>query len=176
MSASRAFARQELDQVVHTWRLYVLPGLLFFFGLTSPVLAALMPALAEYAAHTQYEGQLLSRNSAVRAGLADLAIDLEVLKLFAFQIAWRMSQGQIPIYESSRNKVMSDDVMRRVAITGADLLGIYSQVDPDSYWAQLNGTIQGAYLGFPGQAIAAGTAEIEKSIIARFGLGLPRSY
>jgi len=50
VSPSRAFTRQELDQIVHTWRLYVLPGLLFFFGLTSPVLAALMPELAEYAA------------------------------------------------------------------------------------------------------------------------------
>jgi chromosomal replication initiation ATPase DnaA len=35
---------------------------------------------------------------------------------------------------------------------------------------------QGAYLGFPGQASAAGTAEIEKSIIAQFRLGLPKSY
>jgi len=67
-------------------------------------------------------------------------------------------------------------VMRRMAITGADILGIYSQVDPDSEWAKLNGTVQGAYLGFPGQAIAAGTAEIEKSIIAQFRLGLPKSY
>ena len=71
---------------------------------------------------------------------------------------------------------MSDEVMRRVAITGADLLGVYSQVDPDSKWAKLNGTIQGSYLGFPGQAIAAGTAELEKSIIAQFRLGLPKSY
>lgn len=137
---------------------------------------SLLEQLAEYAAHTEYDGQPLSRNGLVRARLAELAIDLEALKVFALQIAWRMSQNQIPVYESSRNKVMSDDVMRKVATTGADLLGVYSQVDPDSDWAQLNGTIQGAFLGFPGQAIAAGTAEIEKSIIARFGLGLPRSY
>jgi len=132
--------------------------------------------LAKYAGHTEYEGQLLSQNPGIRAKLADLAIDLEVLKMFAFQIAWRISQGQIPAYESSRNKIMSDEVMRRVAITGAEILGIYSQVDPDSEWAKLNGAIQGAYLGFPGQAIAAGTAEIEKNIIAQFRLGLPKSY
>ena len=132
--------------------------------------------LAKYAAQTEHEGQPLSQNPVIRTKLADLAIDLEVLKMFAFQIAWRISQGQIPVYESSRNKIMSDGVMRRVAITGAELLGIYSQVDPDSEWSKLNGTIQGAYLGFPGLAIAAGTAEIEKSIIAQFGLGLPKSY
>jgi alkylation response protein AidB-like acyl-CoA dehydrogenase len=112
----------------------------------------------------------------IRAKLADLAIDLEVLKMFAFQLAWQISQGQIPVYESSRNKIMGDDLMKRGAITGAEIIGIYSQIDPDSKWAKLDGAIQGAYLGFPGQAIAAGTAEIEKSIIGQFRLGLPKSY
>jgi alkylation response protein AidB-like acyl-CoA dehydrogenase len=136
----------------------------------------ILEELAKYAGQTEYEGQLLSQNPVIRAKLADLAIDLEVLKMFAFQIAWRISQGQIPTYESSRNKIMSDKVVKRMAITGAEILGIYSQVDPDSEWAKLNGTVQGAYLGFPGQAIAAGTVEIEKSIIAQFRLGLPKSY
>jgi alkylation response protein AidB-like acyl-CoA dehydrogenase len=112
----------------------------------------------------------------IRAKLADLAIDLEVLKMFAFQLVWQISRGQIPVYESSRNKIMGDDLMKRGAITGAEIIGIYSQIDPDSEWAKLNGAIQGAYLGFPGQAIAAGTAEIEKSIIGQFRLGLPKSY
>lgn len=71
---------------------------------------------------------------------------------------------------------MSDEVMKRVAISGAEILGAYSQVDPDSKWAKLNGVVQGLYLGFPGQAIAAGTTEVEKSIIGQFGLGLPKSY
>jgi len=139
-------------------------------------LKRVLEELAKYAAQTEHEGQPLSQNSVICAKLADLAIDLEVLRIFAFQLAWRISQGQIPVYESSRNKIMSDEVMRRVAITGAELLGIYSQVDPDSEWSKLDGIIQGAYLGFPGLAIAAGTAEIEKSIIAQFGLGLPKSY
>ncbi|MFP3898933.1 MAG: acyl-CoA dehydrogenase family protein [Dehalococcoidia bacterium] len=132
--------------------------------------------LVQYAAGTEYESRPLSQDRLVRARLADLAVDLEVLKMFAFHIAWRIGQGQIPVYESSRNKIVSDEAMRRVAIAGVELLGMYSQVDPDSEWAKLNGTIQGAYLGFPGQAIAAGTAEIERSIIAQFGLGLPKSY
>ena len=132
--------------------------------------------LARYAGQTEREGRLLSQSPLVRAKLADLAIDLEALKMFAFQLAWRISLDQIPTYESSRNKVMSDELTKRVAITGAEILGMYSQVDPDSEWAKLDGAIQGAYLGFPGQAIAAGTAEIEKSIIAQFRLGLPKSY
>jgi alkylation response protein AidB-like acyl-CoA dehydrogenase len=132
--------------------------------------------LSEYASQTGRQGQPLSKNPLVRAKLADLAIDLEALKMFAFQLAWRISLGQIPTYESSRNKVASDELTKRVAIAGAEVLGVYSQIDPDSEWAKLDGAIQGAYLGFPGQGIAAGTAEIEKSIIAQFRLGLPKSY
>jgi alkylation response protein AidB-like acyl-CoA dehydrogenase len=132
--------------------------------------------LARYTDQTEHEGRPLSQSPMVRAKLADLVMDLEVLKMFAFQLAWRISLGQIPTYESSRNKVMSDDVMKRVAIAGTEVLGIYSQIDPDSEWARLDGAIQGAYLGFPGQAIAAGTAEVEKSIIGQFRLGLPKSY
>ena len=139
-------------------------------------LKRILEELAKYAGQTQCKGQLLSQNAAIRAKLADLAIDLEALKMFAFQLTWRISQGQIPVYESSRNKIMSDEVTKRVAITGAEILGIYAQVDPDSEWARLNGDIQGAFLGFPGQAIAAGTTEVEKSIIAQFRLGLPKSY
>jgi alkylation response protein AidB-like acyl-CoA dehydrogenase len=139
-------------------------------------LKRILEDLARYAAQTEREGQPLSTNPVVRARLADLAVNLEVLKMFAFQLAWRISQGQIPVYESSRNKIMADDLMKQGAITGAEILGIYSQVDPDSEWAEFGGAIQGAYLGFPGQAIAAGTAEIEKSIIAQFRLGLPKSY
>jgi len=136
----------------------------------------LLEELVEYSKDTQYEGSPLSQNPVIRHKLADMAIGLEMLKLFAFQLTWRLSQGAIPTYESSRNKVMGDEVMKLMATTAAEILGAYSQVDPDSKWARLSGAVQGSYLGFPGQAIAAGTAEVEKSIIGQFRLGLPKSY
>jgi alkylation response protein AidB-like acyl-CoA dehydrogenase len=132
--------------------------------------------LVKYTNETQHEGKFLNQIPAVRHKLAEMAIDVEIVKLFAYQFIWRVTQGAIPAYESSRNKIMGDDVIRRVATSGAEILGIYSQVDPDSKWARLRGDIQGAYLGFPGSMIAAGTAEVEKSIIAQFKLGLPKSY
>lgn len=38
--------RKELKEIVRTWRLYVVPGVLLFFALTGPVLAKLTKALA----------------------------------------------------------------------------------------------------------------------------------
>lgn len=136
----------------------------------------LLEELVEHTRNTQHEGRRLSDNPAIRRRLAELAIELEILKLFAFQMTWKMSYGEIPAYEASRNKLLIDRVTKLAANIGVEILGMYAQADPKSNWAHLNGVIQGAYLGFPGNHIAAGTAEIEKSIIAQFRLGLPKSY
>ena len=50
MSGLRALLRKELGETLHTWRLWVLPGLLVFLGVTSPVITALTPKIIEFAA------------------------------------------------------------------------------------------------------------------------------
>jgi alkylation response protein AidB-like acyl-CoA dehydrogenase len=63
-----------------------------------------------------------------------------------------------------------------LALAGTEILGFSSQVEQHCKLARLKGLIQRQYLMFPGTAIAAGTDEIEKNIIGKFKLGLPRSY
>jgi ABC-2 type transport system permease protein len=50
MSGLSAFLRKELRETLHTWRLWVLPGLLVFLGVTSPVITALTPKILQLAA------------------------------------------------------------------------------------------------------------------------------
>jgi alkylation response protein AidB-like acyl-CoA dehydrogenase len=142
------------------------------YGATKRILEELI----KYAKETQYEGKLLSQNPLVRQRLADRAVEVETLKMMAYQTTWKMSQGAIPVYESGRDKVYGDQVLERIAITGTQILGAYSQVDPNSKWAKIKGSIERLYSFFPGLKIAAGTDEIAKSIVGQFGLGLPRSY
>ena len=47
-----AMAGKEVREIVHTWRLYVVPGVLAFFALTGPVLARFMRVLLESALGT----------------------------------------------------------------------------------------------------------------------------
>jgi ABC-2 type transport system permease protein len=47
MTGFGAFLRKELMEIRRTWRLWVIPGMLVFFGLTSPIIAALTPALVK---------------------------------------------------------------------------------------------------------------------------------
>jgi ABC-2 type transport system permease protein len=48
-----AFTRKELLETRKTWRLWVLPGVLVFLGLTTPVLAAVTPAILKMTAQHQ---------------------------------------------------------------------------------------------------------------------------
>jgi ABC-2 type transport system permease protein len=45
MSGFAAFVRKEFEEIRKTSRMWVLPGIMFFFGLTSPILAKLTPLL-----------------------------------------------------------------------------------------------------------------------------------
>ena len=53
MSGLGAFLRKELTEIVRTWRIWVIPGMLVFFGITSPIIAALTPALVHSMASSQ---------------------------------------------------------------------------------------------------------------------------
>lgn len=130
--------------------------------------------LVRYATETE-----LFQNPEVRRKLADRAIDIETQKILIYQTIWKMGKGSIPVYEPSRDKVFNDMVTERLAITGMELLGTYSQLDPlhrDSRWTKLKGGVESMYWLFPGVSIAAGTDEIEKNIVGEFALELPKSY
>lgn len=132
--------------------------------------------LIGYVGERKRNGKPMSKDPVIRNRLAENAVELEALKMFAYEIAWKMDTGTIPLYESSRNKSVADHVLERLALTGTEILGTSCQAEQNSKLAKLNGVIQRQYLMFPGNAIAAGTDEIEKNIVGKFKLGLPRSY
>lgn len=52
MSGLRAFLGKEMRETVKTWRLWVLPGVLVFVGLTTPILTAATPRILEMSARS----------------------------------------------------------------------------------------------------------------------------
>lgn len=124
------------------------------------------------------KGTDLINNPEVRNKLADRAIEIEAQKVLVYQTIWKMSKGQVPFYEPARDKVFNDYIFERLSMTGLEILGLYSQMDPqseDEKWKKLKGSFETMYWLFPGMSIAGGTDEIQKNIIAMFGLELPKS-
>lgn len=56
MNGFTAFARKETREILRTWRIWVLPGILLFFALTGPVLARFTPEIVGAVAGSQFSG------------------------------------------------------------------------------------------------------------------------
>ena len=72
-------------------------------------------------------------------------------------------------------KLYSTELYRNAANTAIQLLGMYAQLDKQDALAPLHGWFENYYLISFGATIAAGTSEIQRTIIALRGLELPRA-
>jgi len=97
----------------------------------------------------------------------------------ANEAVWKTVQGQTVIHEPSRDKANGDILMAKLSRIGANILGVYSQMDlgiKDTRWSRLQGAFEHLYHYNIGFAIAAGTTDTQRNIVGQFGLQLPRAY
>ncbi len=130
--------------------------------------------LIEFANETVRNGRPLSEDSQMRRKLTSMAIEIEVFYSFYWQSAWMQDRGQVPELEASALKLFFTELGVKLANTAMDVLGPYGLLDKGSPWAPFGGRIGIGYLDSISGPIGAGTSEIQKSIIATRGLGLPR--
>lgn len=130
--------------------------------------------LVKYAKETKVNGEPIANDPLIRNALAEVTVANEVLRMMCYRIAWMYSKNLHPSYESSMAMVFSSEVTRRVADVGMRILGHYGALDRESKWAPLNAMIMRMYLSSVSIGVGGGTNEIQRSIIAVRGLGLPR--
>ena len=130
--------------------------------------------LVAYANETEVDGKPLSADPTVRNRLADLGMKLEVVRLFSYRTAWMIESGVVPNYESSAQKIIATDLIQEVADFGVELLGLHGQLTKESPHALLDGEMEQAYRSGIFLRFGAGANEVQRDIIARRGLGMPR--
>jgi alkylation response protein AidB-like acyl-CoA dehydrogenase len=130
--------------------------------------------LVEYAKTTNRNGQPLAKDPTVRTKLAQLAIEIEVARYLSYRVASLQEQGQPFNHQASIAKVYGTELSLRVHNVALQLMGLYGQLHRGSKHAPFNGRYAFEYLNSWGNMFGAGTAEIQRTIIATRGLGLPR--
>jgi alkylation response protein AidB-like acyl-CoA dehydrogenase len=140
----------------------------------APALKCILAQLVAYANTTVHRGQPLARNPVVRRQLANIAMDIEVLRMLFYRNGWLIKEGLPTLYESAMNKVLADETGQKLAALGMELLGLYGPLKEGSCWAPLHGYIQHLYQTTMGHTIAGGTSEVLRTTVAIRGLGLPR--
>jgi alkylation response protein AidB-like acyl-CoA dehydrogenase len=134
----------------------------------------MLDELVAYAKDLARAGRLTSHLAAIRAELAQRAIEVEVGRIMSYTIASIQDRGQVPNREASASKLFTSELSQRMAQTGMRLLGLAGQVQPGSRWVPLQGRIERAYRSSVAATIGGGTSEIQRNVIATRGLGLPR--
>ena len=130
--------------------------------------------LTEFTKETKSNGRLLIEEPLIRRQIADLWIDLNILRFLSYRVVSLQAQKLVLNYEASIVKVFNSELGQKLARAGLHMLGLYGQLEPESKYARLRGHFGRAYVTSVGLTIAAGTSEIQRSIIATRGLGLPR--
>ena len=135
---------------------------------------SILDELIDYAKETKRNGRPLAEDPVVRQSLAQLAIDSNVRRLHGYRTAWMMSKGVVPEVEASMQKVWGHELDPRMANEGMRLLGLYSQLEPSSKWAPLDGKIELLYRFAVHLTYGGGSHELLRNMMATRGMGLPR--
>ncbi|MDP6099914.1 MAG: acyl-CoA dehydrogenase family protein [Dehalococcoidia bacterium] len=116
---------------------------------------------------------VLYNNPEVRHKLTDLVVKFEVGRLLIYRVAWTLSQGRVPNFESAMAKIYGTAFEQHLSHMATQVLGLSGQLMEDSRWAPLRGLASRSYLFCAGATLRGGTSEILRNIVALRGLGLP---
>ena len=130
--------------------------------------------LVQFAKDTKRNGATLAEDPIIRHKLADLGVQVGILRLFSYRNAWMIENDLVPTKEASIAKIWSSELAQRLAATALEMMGPAGQLKKGSKWANLQGRFERYYRQSPLMRFGAGTNEIQRNIIAQRGLGLPR--
>jgi len=125
------------------------------------------------AAHVRQVG--LAADPDVRTKLADLRVRHEAARLLNYRAISVQAAGRVPVVEAAIARVHNTQLEQLVGHVGLELLGLGGLLTHDDATAPLGGLVNRQWVRNVPTTIAAGTLEIQKNLIARRGLGLPRA-
>lgn len=142
----------------------------------SPI-ARRMELLIEHVRTANVDGKPLRDDAVVRQQVAQLATQTEVARMLGFRFLDKSMQGgPPPTGEASEYKLYATELSKRLANTTLDILGPGAQLRVGNPEAPLRGRADSVYRFTVLDTIGGGTSEVQKNIIARRKLGLPRNF
>jgi alkylation response protein AidB-like acyl-CoA dehydrogenase len=143
--------------------------------------------LCDYVRSTKRDGEPLKDDPVVRSRIARLAADAEVAKVMGLNVVAQSMKGERaskagdvkvppPTVESSEYKLFATEFSQRLADASMDIAGPGSQLRVKTPDAPMEGRAESTYRYTVIDTIGGGASEIQKNIIARRGLGLPKNF
>ena len=142
----------------------------------SPI-AQRLDVLCDYVAHAVRDGQPLRHDPVVRQRIAQLATQAEVARVLGLAFVNKSSKGgAAPTAEASAYKLYATELSKRLASASMDIGGPGAQLRVKTADAPMEGRAESTYRYTVIDTIGGGASEIQKNIIARRKLGLPKNF
>ena len=133
--------------------------------------------LVEYVKTATRDGEPLRDDPIIRQRMARLATDLEVSRVLGLRVVHAsMKGGAPPTTQASEYKLFTTELSKRLADASMDICGPGSQLRVRTKEAPLEGRSESTYRYTVIDTIGGGTSEVQKNIIARRELGLPKNF
>jgi len=133
--------------------------------------------LCDYVANDATDGKPLREDPVIRQRIAQLVTQGEVARVLGLRVvAASMKGGAPPTTESSEYKLYATELSRRLADASMDIGGPGTQLRVHTDDAPMKGRAESTYRYTVIDTIGGGTSEVQKNIIARRKLGLPKNF
>ncbi len=141
----------------------------------SPILGRIK-LLADYVKTASKDGVPLKNDPIVRQRIAQLVTECEVGRLLGVKFVDAALSGSTPTYEASAYKLYATELSLRVANATMDIVGPGAQLGLGTEEAPLNGRAESCYTYTVIDTIGGGSSEVQKNIISKRELGLPKNF
>jgi alkylation response protein AidB-like acyl-CoA dehydrogenase len=133
--------------------------------------------LIELCKETKIGGRVITEDPIVRHRLAQIAIEIDAGRAFAYSVVWNQHKGGLIAsgHMAAAAKVLATELNQRFFYTGCQILGPLGQIK-ESKWAPLQGKYEKEYQQCVSLNMGGGTSEIMRNLVCTLGLGLPRSW
>ena len=136
-----------------------------------------MDLLCDYVATESVDDEPLKNDPRIRSKIAQLVTQGEVARVLGLRVvAASMKGGAPPTTESSEYKLYATELSKRLASTAMDIGAPGSQLRVHTESAPMKGRSESTYRYTVIDTIGGGASEIQKNVIARRGLGLPKNF
>ncbi len=133
--------------------------------------------LCEYVRTSSVDAAPLKDDAVVRQRVAQLVTQGEVARVLGLRfVAASMKGGAPPTTQASEYKLYATELSKRLANASMDIAGPGSQLRVGTEDAPMKGRAESTYRYTVIDTIGGGTSEVQKNIISRRKLGLPKNF
>lgn len=136
-----------------------------------------MELLADYVRTATRDGKPLREDPVIRQRIAQLATELEVARVLSIKfVDAALHSSKTPTIEASQYKLYATELSRRIADATMDIVGPGAQLALGTEDAPLRGRAESCFTYTVIDTIGGGSSEVQRNIISKRKLGLPKNF